>query len=64
MKRLIRASGVLAATLLSKSAAALQVGDPAPDFTLMSTRGEIALRRALKKGPLVLAIYPADFTPG
>lgn len=64
MKRLIRACAVLATTLLASNAAALQPGDLAPDFTLPSTRGDIALSRILDKGPVVLALYYADFTPG
>ena len=64
MKRLIRAGAVLAATLLASNAAALQIGDAAPDFTAMSTRGEVTLNQALEKGPVVLALYYADFTPG
>jgi peroxiredoxin Q/BCP len=64
MKRLIRAGAVLAATLLASNAAALQIGDAAPDFTAMSTRGEVTLSQALEKRPVVLALYYADFTPG
>ena len=64
MKRLIRAGAVLAATLLASNAAALQIGDVAPDFTAMSTRGEVTLSQVLEKGPVVLALYYADFTPG
>lgn len=64
MKRLIRAGAALAATLLASNAAALQVGDAAPDFTAISTHGEISLSRVLEKGPVVLALYYADFTPG
>lgn len=64
MKRLIRACAVVAATLLSSNAVALQIGDAAPDFTASSTEGEITLSRVLEKGPVVLALYYADFTPG
>jgi peroxiredoxin len=64
MKRLIRAGVVAAATLLASNAAALQIGAAAPDFTAMSTNGEVTLSRYLKEGPVVLAIYYADFTPG
>ena len=64
MKRLIRAGAVAARALLASNAAALQVGDAAPDFTAMSTRGEVTLSHALEKGPVVLALYYADFTPG
>lgn len=64
MKRLIRAGAVIAATLLATNAVALQIGDKAPDFTVMSTRGELTLSEVLKKGPVVLALYYADFTSG
>ena len=64
MKRLIRAGTVAARALLDSTAGALQVGDAAPDFTAMSTRGEVTLSQALEKGPVVLALYYADFTPG
>lgn len=64
MKRLLKATAVAAAALLSSNAAALEVGSPAPDFTAQSTHGEIRLSNALKKGPVILACYPADFTPG
>ncbi len=64
MKKMIRAAGVVAATLLASNAAALQVGDAAPGFTAESTMGEIELSRVLEKGPVVLALYYADFTSG
>ena len=64
MKRLIRAGTVAARTLLDSNAGALQVGTAAPDFKAMSTRGEVTLSQALEKGPVVLAFYYADFTPG
>ncbi len=64
MKRFIRAGAVIAATLLSTNAAALQIGAAAPDFTARSTEGEITLSQVLEKGPVVLALYYADFTSG
>jgi hypothetical protein len=64
MKRLLRAGSVAAASLLAPSKAALEVGATAPDFTAASTHGEITLSRLLAAGPVVLAYYPADFTPG
>ena len=43
----------------------LDIGTKAPEFTLQNDRGEnISLSRLLKKGPLILYFYPADFTPG
>ncbi len=44
-------------------ASALGVGDTAPDFEAASTQGTIVLSEALAKGPVVLALYYADFTP-
>ena len=44
--------------------AGLEVGTPAADFTAQSTHGEIRLEKKLAKGPVILAYYPADFTPG
>ena len=55
---------VLLSLLLVAPAAALRIGDPAPDFTAPSTMGEITLSRLLEKGPVVLAFYFADFTSG
>ena len=43
----------------------LVVGDKAPDFTLWEAPGKsITLSEELKKGPVVLAFYPGDFTSG
>jgi peroxiredoxin len=39
------------------------VGDPAPDFTLPSTSGEITLSARLATGPVLLVFYPGDDTP-
>lgn len=39
------------------------VGDPAPDFVLDSTRGEITLSQRLAQGPVLLVFYPGDDTP-
>ena len=45
--------------------AALQVGDPAPDFSLQGT-GNVTVRLADLRGKkqVVLAFYPKDFTGG
>lgn len=64
MKRLLRAGAAAATSLLASNAAALQRGAAAPDFTVISTRGEVSLSQLLEKGPVVLALYYADFTPG
>jgi peroxiredoxin len=64
MKRLIRAGAVLISTLLASNAVALEVGDSAPGFSVASTQGKIELSQTLEKGPVVLALYFADFTSG
>jgi peroxiredoxin len=64
MGRLIGAGVVIAVLLLAANAAALQIGAAAPDFTVMSTAGEITLSRTLEKGPVILALFYADFTSG
>lgn len=50
------------------SNAALQVGAPAPGFTIEATLAgdafSFSLDEALKKGPVVLYFYPAAFTKG
>jgi len=41
----------------------LEVGSEAPDFTLLEAPGKtITLSDEIKKGPVVLVFYPADFT--
>jgi peroxiredoxin Q/BCP len=42
----------------------LKVGDQAPDFSVTSTEGRIVLSQLVKQGPVLLALYPKDFTPG
>ena len=64
MKKFIKAAAVASAALLASNATALEVGTKAPDFTATSTHGEIVLSQLLEKGPVILAYYPADFTPG
>jgi thioredoxin-dependent peroxiredoxin len=48
--------------------AALEVGDPAPDFTTQASLGgkefTFRLSEALKNGPVVVYFYPAAFTQG
>ena len=50
------------------AAAALKVGDQAPDFQAQASKGgsvsAFSLAAALKQGPVVLYFYPAAFTPG
>ncbi|MFN8558740.1 MAG: peroxiredoxin [Dehalococcoidia bacterium] len=40
------------------------VGDQAPDFALQGTDGAVRLSAALTDGPVVLAFYQEDDTPG
>ena len=67
MKMLFAAS-LLGATLTTPCFAALNVGDPAPNFTTQATLGgkqfTFSLAESLKKGPVVLYFYPAAFTKG
>jgi peroxiredoxin Q/BCP len=42
----------------------LREGDPAPDFTLTSDRGEAVTLSSLRGKPVVLYFYPKDDTPG
>ncbi len=58
----------LAAPLAQPAAAALKVGDKAPDFALpAATDGKVntfSLKAALKHGPVVVYFYPKAFTKG
>ena len=41
-----------------------KVGDKAPDFNLLDQdQNRVELHKILKKGPVLLVFYPADFTP-
>ena len=43
----------------------VEVGDPAPDFTLPSQTGQqVRLSELWHRGPVVLYFYPKDETPG
>lgn len=43
----------------------LKAGAKAPEFVLQNDQGEeTSLTDLLRKGPLILYFYPADFTPG
>ena len=42
----------------------LQVGDPAPDFTLLSQEGTSVTLSSLKGKTVVIYFYPKDDTPG
>jgi peroxiredoxin Q/BCP len=63
------ATVLLASALFAApAAAALKVGDKAPDFTAQAALGgkefSFALTDALKKGPVVVYFYPKAFTHG
>ena len=54
----------LALTGLPGTAAALEVGDKAPDFDLPSTKGgNFKLSDMAGKKPVVIQFYLIDFTP-
>ena len=59
---------VFVAALSLPAAAALKIGDSAPDFTTQASMGgkvfAFHLADALKQGPVVLYFYPAAFTKG
>lgn len=59
---------LLMSTLTPSAFAALEVGDPAPDFTTQASIGgkefTYRLSDALRQGPVVLYFYPAAFTQG
>ena len=67
MRKLLAAL-VAATVIASPAAAALKVGDKAPDFTSMGAVGgkefKIHLADQLKKGPVVLYFFPKAFTSG
>lgn len=43
---------------------AIEAGQPAPDFTLDSTKGDPVTLSGLRGKKVVLAFYPAAFTGG
>ena len=58
--------GVLLASVLGVAGmtAALEAGEPAPDFTLPSTTGEkISLSQFRGKQPVLIEFYGGDFFP-
>src|SRR5690348_12381861 len=67
MRKLLAAL-VAATVIASPAAAALKVGDKAPDFTSMGAVGgkefKFHLADQLKKGPVVVYFFPKAFTSG
>ena len=67
MKRLL-ISALLASTIALPAAAALKMGEKAPDFSapasLAGKEFKFSLADALKKGPVVAYFYPSAFTQG
>jgi peroxiredoxin Q/BCP len=65
MKRFVRSCAVLG-VLAVPASAALNAGQPAPDFQAQSSfAGKAApysLKDALKKGPVVVYFYPSAYT--
>ena len=47
----------------STPATKVEPGDPAPDFTLPSSPGESVSLKSLRGKPVILAFYPADWSP-
>jgi peroxiredoxin len=65
MKRVL---ALLVSAFTPAAFAALEIGDPAPDFTTQASLGgkefTFRLADALKRGPVVVYFYPAAFTQG
>jgi cytochrome oxidase Cu insertion factor (SCO1/SenC/PrrC family) len=56
--------GALAGFLLAGAAGALEIGDKAPDFTLVGPEGKpVTLSDLTAKGSVVLYTFIAAFTP-
>jgi thioredoxin-dependent peroxiredoxin len=67
MKRIVLAGIVMCLATLP-AVAALKAGDPAPEFTAQASLAgktfQYSLKKALKKGPVVVYFYPSSFTGG
>jgi peroxiredoxin len=64
MKRALLALAMFALAVAPRPAAALEVGEPAPDFRLPSTFGsDISLSDYRGKKWVLLEFYGADFAP-
>jgi peroxiredoxin len=68
MRRIIASLGLLLGLIAAPAQAALDVGDPAPDFTLPAALNgkafQYRLAEHLAKGPVVLYFFPAAFSEG
>ncbi|MDB5334252.1 MAG: thioredoxin peroxidase [Phycisphaerales bacterium] len=51
------------AVMPAKAATPLRVGSPAPDFSLPSTPDQRVALREFRGRPVILAFYPADWSP-
>jgi thioredoxin-dependent peroxiredoxin len=67
MKRLLFGALLMAVAALP-AMAALRPGDPAPQFTAQASRAgkefTFSLKKALRKGPVVVYFYPSAYTGG
>lgn len=63
MQRLLCTLLLFLSLLWATQVYALRIGEAAPEFTLNSTLGEFTLSEMLEKGPVVLVLYPNNFTP-
>lgn len=68
MKFVLLAAALVSLATASPLAAALAVGDPAPDFSIAGAQGgtsmTIALSELRQKGPVVIFFFPSAFTDG
>jgi peroxiredoxin len=62
--RILFAVAALVLVTVAGAAAAIEVGQAAPDFSLPSTSGkDISLRQFRSKKLVLVEFYSADFTP-
>lgn len=57
------AASAILAPICQRRSGVLEVGQPAPDFALSGTKGEVRLSDLLAAGPVVLTFYVEDATP-
>ena len=63
MRKFILSFLSIAMVFAPSLALSVDVGDPAPDFNLISTQGQLQLSDYKGKKNVVLALYFAAFTP-